>query len=210
MRLVGAGFPRTGTLSTYAALTRLGLPCYHMAEVALHEDHTRAWHAFLVEGKPMDWKALFARYSATVDAPAAFFYREIIDAFPDAKVLLNVRDEEGWYRSYLALHGVMEELSRHRHANSRLRLWLEMAEALDERVVPGGPDHDRSIRAFNDHNRAVREAIPPDRLLVFRVQQGWAPLCDFLGCDVPDEPFPRLNEGTDTVRAGLSLIFGIE
>ena len=70
MKVIGAGWPRTGTLSTRAAVTRLGLPCYHMAEVALHEDHTRAWYSFLIEQKLMDWKALFSNYSATVDAPA--------------------------------------------------------------------------------------------------------------------------------------------
>src|SRR2546425_5311680 len=114
MNLIGAGWSRTGTLSTHAALTHLGLPCYHMAEVAMHEEHTRAWHAFLVEGKPMDWKALFARYDATVDAPAAFFYREILEAFPDAKVLLHLREPESWYKSFMTLREAMQDLSAHR------------------------------------------------------------------------------------------------
>ena len=72
-----------------------------------------------------------------------------------------------------------------------------------------GADRDRCIAAFNAHNRRVQEEIPKDRLLVFRVQEGWAPLSEFVGCEVPDEPFPHLNEGTDTVKAGLSFIFGI-
>jgi len=209
MKLVGAGFPRTGTLSTHAALTRLGFPCYHMAEVVMREEHTRAWHAFLVEHKPMDWKALFSDYQATVDAPAAFFYREILDTFPDAKVLLNLRDPESWYRSYMALRGTSEELQPHRSRNRRLDMWLRIVEAIEQHVFGGRSDHDTCVAAFDAHNRRVEEETPRDRLLMFRVQEGWAPLCEFLGLEVPDEPFPRLNEGVETVRAGLSLTFGI-
>jgi len=209
MKVIGAGWPRTGTLSTRAAVTRLGLPCYHMAEVALHEDHTRAWYSFLIERKPMDWKALFSNYSATVDAPAAFFYREIFAAFPDARVVLNLRDPESWYKSYMTLHGAMQDLSPHRHANPRLDMWLQVVEAIHEHSVGANADRDRCIAAFNAHNQRVQEEIPKDRLLVFRVQEGWAPLCEFLGCEVPYEPFPHLNEGADTVKAGLAFIFGI-
>jgi hypothetical protein len=180
-----------------------------MAEVALYEDHTRAWYAFLIERKPIDWEALFSNYSATVDAPAAFFYREIFGAFPDAKVLLNLRDPESWYESYRTLHGAMQDLAQHRHANSRLDKWLQVVEALSERWIGAEADRDRCIAAFNAHNRRVQEEIPKDRLLVFRVQEGWAALCKFLDREVPDEPFPHLNEGADTVKAGLSFIFGI-
>jgi hypothetical protein len=209
MKVIGAGCPRTGTLSTQAALTLLGMPCYHMAEIAIHEEHTRAWHAFLVEKKAMDWEALFKNYEATVDAPPAFFYREILQAFPDAKVLLNLRDGESWYKSYLTLHGAIQELMQHRENNARLNMWLQVVETLDELILGQDWNQERCIRTFHEHNRRVQEEVPPDRLLVFRVQEGWGPLCEFLGCEVPDEPFPHLNEGADTVKAGLSLIFGL-
>lgn len=210
MKIVGAGCPRTGTLSTHAALTRLGFPCYHMAEVAMHEEHTRAWYAFLVEKKPMDWKALFANYQATVDAPAAFFYREILDVFPDAKVLLNLRDPESWYKSYMTLRGAMEHFRPHRSTNPRLDMWLRVTEAIHDDIMGGSDDRADCIAAFNAHNRRVEEEIAKDRLLVFRVQEGWGPLCRFLERDAPDEPFPHLNEGADTVKAALSVVFGIE
>jgi hypothetical protein len=209
MKVIGAGCPRTGTLSTHAALTRLGFPCYHMAEVVMHEEQTRAWYSFLVEKKPMDWKALFADYQATVDAPAAFFYREILQVFPDAKVLLNLRDPEGWYKSYMTLRGTSEELRPHRDGNPRLDMWLKVVEALDERFGGAGADRDAYIAAFNEHNRRVQEEVPKDRILVFRVQEGWAPLAEFLGCKPPDEPFPHLNEGVETVRVALAMTFGL-
>ncbi len=209
MELIGAGFPRTGTLSTQAALIRLGLPCYHMVEVVRHEAHTDAWHAFLVRGQPMDWPRLFADYEATVDAPAAFFYREIMAAFPDAKVLLNLRDPEKWFDSFTMLMGVMAEFGAHRASIPRLDRWIAAGEAMMTRVFGEAPDRGAVIRVFEEHNRRVQEEVPADRLLVFRVQDGWEPLCAFLGREVPPEPFPHLNEGPDTVRAGIREIFGI-
>ncbi len=210
MKIIGAGFPRTGTLSTQAALTTLGFPCYHMAAVAMRPDHIRAWRETVCEGTPMDWHGLFADFEATVDAPAAFFWRELLGAFPDAKVLLNVRDPESWYASYERLYRVMEEFVPYRAGNPVLDEWLTMLEALNRRVVGDAVDPVAYMQVFEEHNRRVREEVPAGRLLVFRVQDGWEPLCDFLGCEVPDEPFPHLNEGTDTLRLGLRMIFGIE
>lgn len=209
MQLVGAGFPRTGTLSTQAALGRLGLPCYHMAQVIVREEHTRAWHDFLIHGKPMDWRWVFGDFEATVDVPAAIFYREILDAFPGAKVLLNVRDPERWFASLQSLEQTTQEAERFRGSNPRLACWLDVVREVGRRMVGGEIDRERCIREFEDHNRRVQEEIPADRLLVFRVQDGWEPLCDFLGRPVPDEPFPHLNEGPDTVRAILAHVFGV-
>lgn len=212
MRLIGAGFPRTGTLSTQAALNRLGLPCYHMMEVVVRPEHTDRWWEFVVAGQPMDWHALFAEYEATVDAPGAFYDREIMAAFPDARVLLNLRDPEKWFDSFMTLAGVMDEFAVHRDANPRLARWLEFGQTLIARrfgEAAAARDRDGIIRVFEEHNRRVQADVPADRLLVFRVQDGWESLCAFLGCDVPDEPFPHLNEGPDTVRAGVRAVFGL-
>jgi len=210
MRLVGAGFPRTGTLSTQAALIRLGYPCYHMAEVLRRPEHTEAWRSYLLDGQSMDWHALFADYQATVDAPAAFFHREVMAAFPDAKVLLNLRDPDKWFESFMTLNGVMAEFVPLREANPRLDRWLSVGEGLIGRVFGGTLERDAVIRTFEEHNRRVQEEVPADRLLVFRVQDGWEPLCAFLECDVPAEPFPHLNEGPDTVRAMIKLTFAVD
>lgn len=209
MQVIGAGYPRTGTLSTQAALIRLGLPCYHMAEVVRHEAHTDAWYDFLVQGRPMDWRRLFADYEATVDAPAAFFHREIMEAFPAAKVLLNLRDSEKWFESFMTLNGVMMEFAARRGSNPRLDRWLAVGEALIGHTFGGTLDRDSIIRVFEEHNRRVQEEVPAHRLLVFRVQDGWEPLCAFLGRDVPAEPFPHLNEGPDTIRTMVGGFFGI-
>src|SRR5690349_20477507 len=99
MRVIGAGFGRTGTLTLKVALEQLGFgPCYHMAEVFSHPAHVSSWEA-ATRGEPVDWRALFAGWGATVDWPACSFYREILASHPDAKVILTVRDPGRLYSS---------------------------------------------------------------------------------------------------------------
>ncbi|MGH7949118.1 MAG: sulfotransferase family protein, partial [Candidatus Binataceae bacterium] len=99
MKVIGAGFGRTGTLSLKNALEKLGLgPCYHMMEVMARPEHVALWHG-LAFGKPMNWDVLFADFASTVDWPACTFWRELAAHYPDAKVLLSVRDPEAWWRS---------------------------------------------------------------------------------------------------------------
>src|SRR5512139_2619631 len=99
LRIVGAGLGRTGTLSLKLALEKLlGAPCYHMLEVFAHPEHIAVWHT-AAQGRPTDWPALFRGYAATVDWPGASFYRELMDAYPDAIVLLSTRDPDSWWRS---------------------------------------------------------------------------------------------------------------
>ncbi len=99
LRLIGAAFPRTGTMSVKRALESLGFgQCYHMHEVFGHPDHVPLWEA-IGEGESPDWPKILAGYTATLDAPACLFWRELAVAFPDAKVLLLRRDPEMWYES---------------------------------------------------------------------------------------------------------------
>src|SRR4051812_1473786 len=92
IRVIGAGFGRTGTLSLKAALEMLGFgPCYHMSEVFAHPEHFALWTAAW-RGQPIDWDALFHGYQATVDWPGCAFYQQLMRQYPDAKVLLSVRD----------------------------------------------------------------------------------------------------------------------
>src|SRR5215475_2896379 len=98
MKLIGAGLPRTATLSQKIALEQLGLgPCYHMVDVLSDLDRVRQWSDALA-GKA-DWDEIFAGYRSTVDWPGSFYTRELMEAYPDAKVLLSVRSGESWVRS---------------------------------------------------------------------------------------------------------------
>jgi Sulfotransferase domain len=196
LKLIGAGFGRTGTLSLKVALEKLGFgPCYHMAEVFPRPDHVAIWHR-LAFGQPVDWDQLFAGFHATVDWPAARWWREIAAHYPDAKVLLSVRDPEAWYKSVTdTIYQPMKEPAP-LDSPEIVRLQSEMArkailaETFDNRFE----DKAHALEVFTRHTQEVRDTIDAARLLVFDVHEGWEPLCRFLNAAIPDEPFPRLND----------------
>ena len=200
LKVVGAGFGRTGTLSLKVALERIGFgPCYHMVEVFPRPEHVAMWHRLAFE-QSMDWDEIFRGFHATVDWPAARWWREIAAHFPDAKVLLSVRDSEAWYKSVTdTIYQPMKSPAPD-GVPELVRLQSEMArkailgETFDNRFE----DKAHAIEVFRKHNQAVRDAIDPARLLVFNVREGWGPLCRFLEVPVPDEPFPRLNDTATT------------
>lgn len=200
MKVIGAGFGRTGTLSLKLALEELGFgPCYHMTEVFRHKDHGAAWLA-RAEGKPVDWKAVFKDYQATVDWPACTYYQELMAAFPEAKVLLSVRDPEKWYESAKnTIFGSINAAQKNKVMPllfPRLKTVMAMAQRQVWEGTFGGRFEDRAhaIEVFNRHTEEVKRVVPPERLLVFDVKQGWEPLCKFLGVPVPNKPFPRVND----------------
>jgi hypothetical protein len=201
MQVIGAGFGRTGTMSMQAALELLGYRCYHMKEVTEHPGHLRAWHEFVAGRAPMDWRSLFKDFEATVDFPACAYYRELLCEFPDAKVVLNVREPDRWFDSFLTLQQTTDRFRIFRFI-PRARRFLNFVDLLLPNVFTDPRDRNRCIEVFERHNREVQEQVPADRLLVFRVQDGWEPLCGFLGCEVPKGiSFPHLNEGKETLEA---------
>ena len=204
LSLIGAGFGRTGTLSVKIALERLGLaPCYHMSEVFQNPEHVAVWNDAL-DGKPVDWDALFAGYVATVDWPGCHFWRELAQQHPAAKVLLTLRSAESWYASvHQTIHQVLRDAPP---PDANFAAWHAMVTKLfDEQTFDGRfADRTHAIGVYERHNEAVQRAIPRERLLVYEVAQGWGPLCEFLDVAVPDEPFPRVNSKDEfRARAGL-------
>jgi hypothetical protein len=86
-------------MSLKVALEELGYaPCYHMVEVFEHPEHVSLWEA-ATRGEPLDWEKIFGSYQAAVDWPTAAFYKELMEVYPEAKVLLTTRDPERWYES---------------------------------------------------------------------------------------------------------------
>jgi hypothetical protein len=200
LKVVGAGFGRTGTLSLKTALEKIGFgPCYHMMEVFSRPEHVAMWRRLAFEHS-MDWDLLFSGFRATVDWPAARWWREIAAHYPEAKVLLSVRDPEAWYKSMIDTIYQPMKSPASANAPELVRLQTEMArkailsESFDNRFE----DKAHTIEVFNRHTQEVRDAIDPARLLVFDVREGWPPLCRFLEVAVPDEPFPKLNDTAST------------
>ncbi len=201
LQVVGAGVGRTGTHSLKIALERLlGGPCHHMVETFGDSAEVPGWIG-AIEGKPVDWPLLLARYRAIVDWPGASFWREISAAFPDALVLLSVRDPEAWYRSasdtiFLTL-GQVPPPERARWRNAVCKL-------LHDRFSDRFDDPAAMMDAFQRHNDAVRREVPAARLLEWRPRDGWDPICERLGLPVPDDPFPVTNT-TNQTRAMFGM-----
>jgi hypothetical protein len=195
-------------MSLKVALEELGFgPCYHMIELFGHPEHVPIWEA-ASQGKPVDWERLFSGYRATTDWPACTFYKELMERYPDAKMILTVRDPDRWYEStYNTIYGMRRMISSpiFRLA-APFRPGLRPAALMNDRLIWEGTfggsleDRERAISVFERHNEEVKEHVPPDKLLVYEVKEGWQPLCEFLGVEVPkDKPFPHLND-TDTFR----------
>jgi len=197
--------PRTGTLTQKEALEMLGFsPCYHWVNVLADLDSVAAWQRAL-DGEAV-WPEVFAGFEATVDWPGGFFWRELIERYPDAKVLLSVRDPEQWEQSFRETvwsmgHGesLVHLLSSARATvDPRWRRYVALVERMfwsrEGTFAEGNERPEQLIEAFVRHNDEVRRTVPAERLLVWQVSEGWEPLCEFLGVDVPAEPLPRAND----------------
>jgi hypothetical protein len=168
-----------------------------MEEVMKHPEEIPQWHA-AGRGEPVDWNGLLAGYGAAVDWPSAQFWRELATHWPKAKVILTVRDTESWYRSIAGT--ILVLMARRAEApNPTVRAILDMTDdVIAKRAFAGRlDDADHVKRSFERHNAEVKAGLPPDRLLVFEVAQGWEPLCRFLGAPVPATPFPRTNSAQE-------------
>ncbi len=205
MKLIGAGLPRTATLSQKIALEMLGLgPCYHMVTVLSNLSLADQWQAEFIEGSG-HFDEIFDGYRATVDWPGSFFYRELCDFYPDAKVLLSTRDGASWEQSMTntiwgVLYGdtLIQDLSS---AWSRVDpawdSYIQLMKNMWEKsgLMSAGDDAPGSMaRAMERYNAEVIATVPPERLLVWSAGDGFGPLCEFLELPVPDAPFPHVND----------------
>jgi hypothetical protein len=218
LQIIGAGFGRTGTMSTYTALNQLGYPCYHMFEVLRNpgnKTHLDFWRkvADAPDAQRADWETVFARYSASVDNPAGCVWRELLRAYPQAKVLLTLHPKGGdaWYESVMETiyftentwqFKVLKALTpfgRKFGAMSHKLIW----QHLHRNTMP---DRTKAVAFYNRHIEEVKTAVPAEKLLIFTASQGWAPLCSFLGVAIPNTPFPNVNDRAEfqKIKQGIS------
>ncbi len=205
LKIIGAGFGRTGTMSLKVALEQLGFDkCYHMREVIRHPSHAPIWQAAWM-GDEVEWSSLFAGYQAAVDWPPSAFYKQLMAQYPDAKLILTVRDPERWYQS--AFETIYSEgRSLHRLERALLPKRVRDVFAMIDAVIWQGTfagrfgEREYAIQMFNDHNAEVKQVVPAEKLLIFRAKEGWKPLCAFLGVPEPDSPFPHVNDSAQFKR----------
>ncbi len=206
IEVIGAGLPRTGTLSQKLALEELGLgPAYHWVNVIADLEHQVEYWERALDGDGR-WEEIFAGHRSSVDWPGGYFYRELMEAYPDAKVLLSVRDPEAWERSFrdtiwTMSYGetVMPLLSRARaEIDPRWKRYLALVDRMfwgpQGTFAAGHAEPAQLIEQMLAHEEAVKRDVPPERLLVWEVGEGWEPLCEFLEVDVPDGPLPHAND----------------
>ena len=201
LEIIGAGFGRTGTNSLKLALEQLGFgPCHHMFEVRENPALLPDWEA-AANGQTVDWHQVFSGYRSQVDWPGARYWRELAATFPGAKVILSVREPNGWFDSVQAtIAPVME--ARGSHETAHMNALAEMAyKTIVVPIFEGRiSEREHAIRIFEAHIAEVQATIPADRLLTFDVTEGWRPLCAFLDVDVPDTPFPKTNSSKEFVE----------
>ena len=207
MRVIGAGLPRTATTTTLVALEQLGFgPCYHMRDVFADLDAQLTLWEQVVEGNP-DWEAIFGSADSTCDFPASYYYRELLDVYPQAKVVLSVRSPEGWVRSmretiwpmYYGDSFIYHVLAARRQVDRDWDRFMTLMEYMTWNEGTGAifGDHstDESFAALLERwNAQVHANVPAEKLLVWDPADGWEPLCAFLEVDVPEEPLPHVND----------------
>jgi hypothetical protein len=203
LKVIGAGFGRTGTMSLKIALEQLGFgPCYHMIEAFGIPGAFRQWTKAAL-GEPVDWEQMFQGFASAVDFPACAFYRELAQRYPEAKVILTERDPESWCDSAQAT--IFNPATAERIGG--LPEMDEMMGALMGRVFGSGfGDRERMIAVYRRHNAAVKRDIPRENLLVYNPAEGWEPLSAFLGVKAPAAPFPKTNLREDFAKMAAGLL----
>ena len=157
LKVIGAGFGRTGTLSLKLALEELGLgPCYHMIEVNAHPEHDALWLA-LARGEASDWRPMLHGYASTVDWPTTYIWKELAAANPQAKIILTVRDPEAWYASAAAtIFARMLEFESMRAGSRRGRSYAPPSHGDDQHADRG--EHLRRLARQGQRDCRVQRA----------------------------------------------------
>jgi len=199
LKVIGAGFGRTGTLSLKLALEQLGFgPCYHLYEIRNRPELLAPWLAAL-EGARPDWDQVFNGYASQVDWPSSFYWQDLHAAFPEAKVILTLRDPDAWFASLRATIVPSVTIGSQHGDSAHARAVSDMVyRTIYHGLFQGRmTDRDFVLKVWRDHVDSVRRTVPPGQLLEFDVREGWGTLCAFLGAPVPAAPFPRTNSTED-------------
>eukprot|EP00977_Amphora_coffeiformis_P006298 scaffold1351_cov176-Amphora_coffeaeformis.AAC.32 len=223
--VIGAGLGRTGSLSLTQALDRLGYKSYHFVDFG----HARQWASFAQGHTTVDEilnMIVQDGYTATLENPTCDIYQDILRKYPNAKVILTVRDtpqdfETSWKVLFETM-GITEQCFSLRFPS--FFQWIPLFRQLKATrlfmgtthlgLQPGELTHgwrDKSdgwlATQYERHNQNVIKHVPAKQLLVFNVKEGWAPLCQFLNKPIPDEPFPHAKVNDSKALKGLKQKF---
>ncbi len=201
LKIIGAGMGRTGTASLKVAIESLGVGrCYHMSEVLKHPERAKDW--IDVTDGDGGWEKIFDGYAATVDNPGCNYWRELADYYPEAKVILTIRDAEKWFDSTNETIHSIEFASFIENSPFGEMVQKTIWEKMENRMQ----DKDYMVNFFNSRTSEIIDYIAPERLLVYEVGEGWERLCKFLDVSVPDAEFPRINSRAETRKLLAELM----
>ena len=210
IKIIGAGFPRTGTNTLRESLELLGFgKTYHMKNLIVQPENLHYWTT-LKETGTTNWQELYDGYEATVDFPCYPWYKEHMKQYPDAKVILTLRPFEKWYESFYSTIWQAQnrpeeqngEMAQRVASDPRLQAVMKVMgfakQTINEDHFQGRfLDKEFMEKIYNDHNEEVKKCVPANKLLVFDAGEGWQPLCEFLDVKKPDAPLPHTNKRED-------------
>nr|XP_039248431.1 uncharacterized protein LOC120326239 [Styela clava] len=207
MKIICAGLQKTGTKSLAEALRILGYNVHDIFEQFFYEKEL--WDKVLDNTATIsDYQRVLENVDAVTDWPALAVWEQIVQAFPDAKVILTVRSsEDEWYESmkhqfyvvnkYIEINETLLEIlllfsgpmrrEFRRYENAFMPACFGVPK-------PYGRPTEAFLRSrYRQHNAYVKSHFGNGKLLIYNVKQGWEPLCQFLNMQVPEKPFPRKN-----------------
>ena len=203
MKVICAGWGRTGTRSLKYALEHLtGKPSYHMQNILLNKKDAKKWHnSIFLHNEKFDWEDIYKGYGACLDFPSCNYYKELMEYYPDAKVILTVRDAESWVKSWNVLNNQILKSFTFRFLAKIPRTSFKLQKDIHNKMILGidgafqGVKSDKErMKKFEEWNQSVIDYVPKERLLVYEVKDGWAPLCKFLDAPIPDMSFFYKNK----------------
>ena len=210
MKIICAGLGKTGTKSIAKALRHLGFEVFDFKEQIF--DLLDHWVDVFQNGAKPDVKRVYQNADVCVDAPGNIFFEEILEAFPDCKVILSVREEDSWIES--AVRQVDSLYAARSKIVSKLSPTARKMEYILDSIFNFvfGSCNTKSTyvmrKRYRIHNHRVKSIVPADKLLLYNVKQGWKPLCDFLECEIPTVEFPHVNINAAVTKKLITSRYG--
>lgn len=207
LKIIGAGFPRTGTMTLKTALEILGFDkTYHYKDLIANSKKLKYWLEIETTGQT-NFDALFEGFEATVDFPGYPYYKTLLKKYPKAKVILTKRDFDKWYESTdktiwkSANKPLLDKINlfQKKLFDKNLKDIFKCVQFmrrvyLKEQFNNDFRSKDTVETIFYQHINEVINYVPREQLLVYDVSEGWEPLCKFLEVPIPNVTFPHLNK----------------